>query len=78
MKKHQWDKIRQKQSEIYTLEPNSFRYETITQWYKKTTAPFKTMPFLYILPLSGLIAIASYLLLEHLLVNIVSLLQYGF
>lgn len=50
----------------------------LTSWYKFLTAPLKRIPFLYIIPLSILLAALMYLTVGQLLIRLVTLLQHGF
>ncbi|QQS44178.1 hypothetical protein IPM65_01055 [Candidatus Roizmanbacteria bacterium] len=72
------DKLFQKFQQIYSLPPNDLHNEFLTSWYKFLTAPLKRIPFLYIIPLSILIAVLLYLTVGQLLIRLVSLLQHGF
>lgn len=70
--------LKRKLKEIYFIAPNDLGLGFLNLWYKRLTSYLKTAPFLVIFPLSLVTAIISYLLLNRLLVNLVSLLQYGF
>jgi hypothetical protein len=63
---------------IYAVPPNDLGNKQLTFIYKRLTGPLKQMTFFYIVFLSGLISVGSYLLLGQLTVKLVSLLQYGF
>ena len=71
-------KYRKSLNEIYDIEPNDLGVSFLTNWFKRTTHPFKNVPFIIIIPLSFLVAIAMYLIFGYLLIRLVSLLQYGF
>ena len=60
------------------MPPNDLHNETLTSWYKALTAPLKRIPFLYIIPLSVLLAGFMYLVVGQLLIRLVTLLQHGF
>lgn len=68
----------QKMNDVFSLEPNDLGSQTLTRMYKFITSRLKSMPFFYIIPLSGLGAILMYLSFGHLVVKLVSILQYGF
>lgn len=70
--------LRKKLGETFIVSPNDLGVKTLTNWYKKITSYLKTAPFLIVVPLSFLIGLFAYILLNHFLVKVVSLLQYGF
>jgi hypothetical protein len=70
--------MQQKLQEVFSLEPNDLGFEKITHLYKKTTGRLKVNPFVYILPLSVFIAVSMWGIFGHLVVKMVSVLQYGF
>lgn len=72
------NRLRKKLYEVYFLEPNQIGSDWLTSLYKKITAPLKSMPFFVILPLSGLVALGTYVLLGQIAIMLVSVLQYGF
>ena len=74
---HNSPKLKEKFNEIYSIEPNDLSFGFLTRLYKQTTGPLKKMPFLYIVPLALIFAICLYILFGHLVVGLVSLLQYG-
>lgn len=69
--------LRNKMAEIYDLEPNDLRIRPLTRVFKMTTGRLKKMPFLYVVPLAFILAAILYLLFGQMLINLVSLLQYG-
>ena len=69
--------LKQKMNEIYELEPNDLRIQPLTRVFKMTTGRLKKMPFLYVVPLAFLMAAFLYVLFGQMLINLVSLLQYG-
>lgn len=69
--------LKNKLNEIYDLEPNDLRIGPLTRMFKMTTGRLKKMPFLYVVPLSFLVAGLLYALFGQMLINLVSLLQYG-
>lgn len=71
-------RLQQKMDEVFFLEPADLGPAHITHIYKMITSFLKSMPFLYIVPLSFLLAFFIYILLGPLIVKLVSLLQYGF
>ncbi len=64
--------------EVYFVEPNNLGADFITRIYKELTAPLKTMPLIFIIPLSIIIGFFAYLILNQLIVKLATLLQYGF
>lgn len=63
---------------IYTVSPNDLGNKTLTWFYKLLTKPIKSLPFLYIGPLSLVGSVVLYLLLGQFVIKLVNLLQYGF
>ncbi len=71
-------KLKRKLHEVYFIEPNNLGLNALTKIYKTLTAPLKTIPLIFIVPLSIMTGIILYLLLNQLIVKLVTLLQYGF
>lgn len=71
-------KLKKEAEEIYFITPNDLGHPKINNLYKWLTHYFKTTPFLVVVPLSFLLAILIYLIFRKLVINLVSLLQYGF
>jgi hypothetical protein len=71
-------KLRKKFHDVYVMEPNNLGPDWMTKSYKLITSPLKSMPFFIIIPVSGVISVASYILLGRLAISLVSLLQHGF
>lgn len=72
-------RLRTKLNEVYSVEPADLGVKSLTNLYKKTTSYFKTMPFVWVIPLSFILAFLLYFGSgRSLLIRIVSLLQYGF
>lgn len=71
-------RLKKKLNEVYSIETNNLGLYFLDNLYKKTTAYFKTAPFIIIIPLSFIIGIVIYLVFGYLLIRLVSLLQYGF
>ncbi|MDP4011827.1 MAG: hypothetical protein Q8P72_06410 [Candidatus Roizmanbacteria bacterium] len=63
---------------IFELQPNDLHVPALTYMYKKLTRPLKSLPIVYIVPLSIGSAIFMYLVFGPMVVRLVSLLQYGF
>ncbi|MDA1316731.1 MAG: hypothetical protein O3B87_01755 [bacterium] len=63
---------------IFAIPPNDLHHKLLTNWYKLATSPLKRMPFIYIVPLSLGASLAVYMLFGQLIIQLVSLLQYGF
>ena len=70
--------IEEELQRMYVLPPNDLGDKRLTWMYKFATGPLKKMPFIYILPLSFVVAVGLYLLLGPLVIKLVSILQYGF
>ncbi len=71
-------KLKYALQDVFSVEPNNLGNSSLTAWYGRITDLIKIMPFRYIIPLSLLAAIILYLVFGHLLIRLVSLLQYGF
>lgn len=65
-------------NEVFLLEPNNLGAGFLTNLYKKIVARFKVAPFIILIPTSFMISALAYLVFGYLLINLVSLLQYGF
>lgn len=70
--------LKKRLEEVFSLEPNELGFYPLTYLYKKTTRYLKTMPLFYIIPLSILAAVVTYVLFGYLIVRFVNILQYGF
>ena len=71
-------RMKQKLNEVFSIEPNDLGVNFLTFYFRKITAYFKVIPFVYIIPLTFLISLFLYLLLGKLLIRLVTILQYGF
>jgi hypothetical protein len=71
-------RLKQKLEEVYSIQPNDLHFRPVTRIYKLLTRPLKQMPFLFIIPSALATALVMYLMFGHLVVGLVSLLQYGF
>jgi len=72
------NKLDHELAKIYDLQPNNLHVPFLTNLYKLCTRPLKSLPFLYIVPVSLFIALAMYFVFGSLLIKLVSLLQHGF
>ncbi len=63
---------------IYAIPPNDLGNRWLTSVYKRLTGPLKHMTVFYILIISGMVALSSYIVLGQLTIKLVSLLQHGF
>jgi hypothetical protein len=72
------NQLDQKLYEVFVVKPNDLGSRRLTALYKIITKRFKVMPFLYIVPLSLIVAIVAYILFGHLIVKLTTLLQNGF
>jgi len=70
--------MKQKLNETFSIEPNDLGVDFLTFYFKKITAYFKVIPFVYVIPFAFLISIILYFLLGRLLVRLVTILQYGY
>lgn len=64
--------------EVFIVEPNDLGHPFLTFWYKRTTKFLKTMPFLYIVPMSFMLALLMYAVSGFIVVKLTSVLQAGF
>lgn len=72
------NKLDSKLERIFQLEPNDLHIPLLTTIYKTLTRPLKSLPIVYIIPISLGSAFLMYLVFGSLVVRLVSLLQYGF
>lgn len=71
-------RMKQKLNEVFSVEPNDLGVGFLTNYFRKITAYFKVIPFVYFIPLTFLISLILYFFLGKLLVRLVTILQYGF
>jgi len=71
-------RLQQKLEEVFLVEPNNLGFSIVTTLYHRLTGFLKTMPFIFVIPISFIAAIILYIIFGSLLVKLVSLLQYGF
>lgn len=71
-------RMKQKLNEVFFIEPNDLGVDFLTFYFKKITAYFKVIPFVYVIPFTFLISLFLYFLLGKLLLRLVTILQYGF
>ena len=71
-------RLKRKLNEVFSVEPNDLGNDFITYYFKRITAYFKVIPFVYIIPLTFLISLFLYFLFGRLLVKLVTILQYGY
>lgn len=71
-------RMKQKMNEVFSIEPNDLGKGYLTTFFKKITSYLKTMPFIYVIPLTFLVSVALYFILGRFLIKLVSILQYGF
>lgn len=71
-------RMKQKLNEVFSVEPNDLGVGFLTLYFKKITAYFKVIPFVYIIPFTFLISLILYLLLGRLLIRVATIMQYGF
>ncbi|MFZ2205982.1 MAG: hypothetical protein WA061_03350 [Microgenomates group bacterium] len=70
--------LEQYNSELQVVEPNDLGIPVLTVIYRKINIFFKTAPFVFIVPLSLLLASLLVYLFGFVVVKLASLLQYGF
>lgn len=70
--------LEQYNSELQVVEPNDLGIPILTATYRKINIFFKTAPFVFIIPLSLLLATLLVYLFGFVAVKLTSLLQYGF
>ena len=71
-------RLKQKMDEVFSIEPNELGTGYLTTFFKKITSYLKTMPFIYVIPLTFLITVFMYFVLGKFLIKLVTVLQYGF
>jgi len=71
-------KLKKKLHEVYFIEPNDLGIGVITKIYKVFTKPIKTMPFIFILPISVFIALTIYIIFGVMIIRLATIFQYGF
>ncbi len=71
-------RMRQKMNEVFSIEPNDLGTSYLTTFFKKITSYLKTMPFIYVIPVTFLISIFMYFVFGKFLIKLVTVLQYGF
>ncbi len=71
-------RMRQKMNEVFSIEPNDLGTSYLTAFFKKITSYLKTMPFMYVVPVTFLISIFMYFVFGRFLIKLVTVLQYGF
>jgi len=71
-------RMRQKMNEVFSIEPNDLGTSYLTSFFKKITSYLKTMPFIYVVPVTFLISIFMYFVFGRFLIKLVTVLQYGF
>lgn len=70
--------LRERVREAAIVEPNDLGIPLFTSYYRKVNKYFKRIPFIFVIPLSFLLAISLCFLFGVLVIKLVSLLQYGF
>ncbi|MFA5770023.1 MAG: hypothetical protein WC894_00830 [Patescibacteria group bacterium] len=71
-------RLKRKMNEVFSIEPNELGVNFLTSHFKKLTAYLKVAPFIYIIPLTFILAIFLYFVLGRFLIKLVTVLQYGF
>jgi len=71
-------RLKRKMNEVFSIEPNDFGVNFLTNYFRKITSYLKIMPFVYVIPVTFLVLISLYFLLGRILIRLVTVLQYGF
>ena len=71
-------RLKKKLNEVFYVEPNDLGIGFLTYRFRKVSAYFKTIPFIYIIPFAFLISFVMYILFGKLFIRLVTILQYGF
>lgn len=71
-------RLKKKLNEVFSIEPNDLGIDYLNIYFKKITAYFKVIPFVYVIPFAFLISLVLYFLLGRLLIRLATILQYGF
>ena len=70
--------LKNRYNEVYSLKPNTLHVERLDILFKSTTKRLKTFPFKVFIPVALIVAFALYVVLGGLIINLASILQYGF
>ncbi len=70
--------LKQKYHEAFIVEPSDLGNPSLTRLYKQISSSLKVMPFVYLIPLSFLIALAVSLVFHLPLVKLTTTLQHAF
>jgi len=71
-------RLKKKLNEVFSIEPNDLGIDFITFYFKKITAYFKTIPFVYVIPFIFLISLFLFLFLVFFLLIFLKFLHFGF
>lgn len=71
-------RMKEKMNEVFSIEQSELGASFFTNYFRKITANLKTMPFIYVIPLTVVSSIFMYFILGRFLVKLVTVLQYGF
>jgi len=75
---HNFNTLKARLDDIYEVEPNNLEFYPVSWLYRAMTRPVKKMPFIFIIPISIVMAVCLYLLFGQLVIKLVTLLQNGF
>lgn len=70
--------LKNKYHEALLVDPSDLGNPTLTKIYKRVSGNLKTMPFIYLVPISFIIILAVSLIFNFSIVRIATLLQNGF
>jgi hypothetical protein len=70
--------LKNRMEDVFSIEQTDLGFHHLTVLYKLCTSRLKSMPFMYILPLSVFVAVLAYVVFGPLIVKLATLLQYGF
>lgn len=70
--------LRQKYHEAFFIEPSNLGNPFLTKSYKKVSSHLKVMPFIYLIPLSFIVALLLTFVMRYPLVKLATLLQHAF
>lgn len=72
------DRLLKQFEQISSLPPNDLHNRSLTSWYKLVTRPLKSIPLLFIIPLSVVASSLLYFIVGPLVIYLASFLQHGF
>lgn len=70
--------LKNRYNEVYSVAPNTLNIRGLDIVFKFVTKQLKVFPFKILFPVALLVAFGIYLVLGGLIIQLISLLQYGF